>query len=140
MQKKNQLVIYGFILVVISIALSGCTQESENNPRYINQEFGFEIIPPAGWIINENTQDPVKFFCPDQNVYQINLAIKEPITTNDTLISVSEKLIEYYSQTYFKNFSLISSNQKIINGLNAYELVYSQGQEPNMLQHKQVFF
>jgi hypothetical protein len=140
MQKKTNLVIYGFILFLAAMALSGCTQVSENNLRYINQKYGFEIIPPAGWITNENTQDPVKFFCPDQNDYQINLAIKEPITTNETLLNVSEQLIEHYSQTYFKNFLLISSNQRTINGLNTYELVYSEGQEPNMLQHKQVLF
>jgi len=49
-------------------------------------------------------------------------------------------LIDYYSHTSFKNFLLISSEPKTINGINAYEMVYSEGQEPYMLQHKQVLF
>jgi hypothetical protein len=45
-------------------------------------------------------------------------------------------MIESYTHTYFKNFSLISSELKIDNSLNAHEMVYSEGQEPYMLQHK----
>jgi len=140
MGKKTYLLIYGFIFLFIALVFCGCTQENQDNSHYINQMYGFDIIPPAGWIINENTLDPVKFFCPDQNVYQINLAVKEPITSNDTVTNIGEQLIQSYSERLFKNFSLISKSQRIINGLDAYELVYSQGMEPNMLQHKQVLF
>lgn len=140
MQKKTYLMTYGFILIILAVVFCGCTQEDQDNTRYINMMYGFDIIPPVGWIINENTVDPVKFFCPDQNVYQINLAIKAPITSNDTLTNIGEQLIQSYSEKIFKNFSLISNSQRVINGLDAYELVYSQGMQPNMLQHKQVLF
>ncbi len=137
MQKKKHV---GLIFVLFVIIFSGCTQENEDDSRYINQNYGFEIIPPVDWIINENTIDLVKFFCPDENVYQINLAVKEPIMSNETLGSLSQQLIELYSESFFKNFTLISNNQRTINGLSAYELVYSEGQQPYMLQHKQVLF
>lgn len=140
MQKKKQLQLSGSLLLVLAIALSGCTQENEKNPYYVNQEYGFEIIPPAGWTINENTTDPVKFFCPDKNEYQINVAVKAPVTINESLDKVGEQLIEYYSQTYFKNFVLISSDQRTINNISAFEIVYSQGLEPNLIQQKQVLF
>jgi hypothetical protein len=141
MQKKKQLKIFGLILVLVAIALSGCTQEdNKNNLSYVNQEFGFGLNPPAGWNQSENTLDLVKFFCPDQNDYPVNLGIKTPILSNETLNSVVEQLIEYYSNTSFKNFSLLSSDPKTINGINAFEMVYSEGQEPYMLQHKQVLF
>jgi hypothetical protein len=139
MQKKKQITIFGFILVLIAITLSGCTQEDKQPTLgYINQEYGFGLNPPAGWTINENTQDIVKFFCPDQNDYQINLAIKKPVISNETLNDVVEQLIEYYSHSFFKNFTQISSKPITVNGLNAYEIVYSEGQEPYLLQHKQV--
>jgi hypothetical protein len=140
MKKKQHLVISGLIFVLLILILSGCTEVNQDDSFYINQMYEFEIIPPTGWTINENTTDPVKFFCPDQNDYPINLAVREPITSNETVSSLGELLIERYSESFFKNFTLISSSQTTINGLNAYELVYSEGQEPNMLQHKQVLF
>jgi hypothetical protein len=120
--------------------LCGCTQENENNSYYINQQYGFQIIPPTNWTVSENTLDTVKFFCPDQNDYQINLAIKPPITSNETVEVLGNQLIERYSESLFKNFTLFSKTQKTINGLNAYEIVFSEGQLPYMLEHKQVLF
>jgi hypothetical protein len=141
MKKKKQLKIFGFTLALVMIALSGCTQEdNKNNLSYVNQEFGFGLNPPLGWTQTENTQDLAKFICPDQNDYPVNLGIKTPIESNGTLNNVVEQLIEYYSNVSFKNFLLLSSEPRTINGLNAYEMVYSEGQEPYMLQHKQVLF
>jgi hypothetical protein len=141
MKKIKQFILFGCMLILIATVLSGCTQENNHqNLSYINQEYGFELIPPEGWTVNENTQDPVKFFCPDQNDYQVNLAIKKPILSNETLNTAVEQLIGYYTESYFKNFSLISSKPMTINDLDAYEIVFSEGREPYLLQHKQVFF
>jgi hypothetical protein len=140
MYKKKQVMLDGFLILILAIALSGCTQENGKNPYYMNQEYGFEIIPPVGWTVNENTTDPVKFFCPDKNEYQINVAVKAPISINESLDQAGEQLIEFYSQTYFKNFVLISSSQRTINNISAFEIVFSQGLEPNLIQQKQVLF
>jgi hypothetical protein len=140
MKKKKNVMTSGLTVILLVLILGGCTQDNIDDSRYINQNYGFTIIPPKDWIVNENTIDPVKFFCPDQNEYQINVAVKEPITSNETVGTLGEQLIERYSTSYFKNFTLIFSNQTTINGLNAFDLVYSEGQEPNMLQHKQVLF
>jgi len=140
MGKKKCLRIFGFLIILLTIILGGCAQNNQNDSYYTNQVYQFKIIPPIGWITNENTVDPVKFFCPDQNDYQINLAVNKPITSNETLSTVVDQLIERYSTTFFENFTLISRNHTTINGLDAYELVFSEGREPNMLQHKQVLF
>jgi hypothetical protein len=140
MTTKNRSMALGILTILAVLTLGGCTEDNQNNPRYINTNYGFEIMPPTGWTTNENTLDPVKFFCPDKNDYQINLAVKAPLTSNETLSTLVDQLIEKYSTTFFKNFTLISSNHTTINGLDAYELVYSEGQLPYMLQHKQVFF
>lgn len=141
MKRKKESTVTSILLVIMFLLLSGCT---ENTPQpalaYVNEEYGFGLNPPEGWTTNLNTTDPVKFFCPDQNDYQVHIAVKKPVLLNDTLKDAADQLIDFYTQTFFENFALISSQSKQINGLNAYELVYSEGRQPNLLQHKQMLF
>ncbi len=129
------------LLPLFAVALSGCMDEG-NKPNlvYVNEEYGFGLNPPEGWIVNEQTYDPVKFFCPDQNDYQVHIVINRPVTLNLTLEDIADDLLGRYEESYFKNFSLISRTPKTINNMNAYELVYTEGKEPNMLQHKQILY
>jgi hypothetical protein len=137
MQRNNRSQLVGFILVLIVIVVSGCTQEnSQPSFGYVNEEYGFGLNPPQNWTINENSQDLVKFMCPDHHDYQINFGIKAPVVMNGTLSNVTDQLITYYNN-HFKNFVLISRELTTINGVDASEIVLSEGLEPNMLQHKQ---
>lgn len=108
--------------------------------EYVNEEYEFEINTPDGWIVNEQTYDPVKFFCPDQNDYQVHIVINRPVNLNQTLEEIADELLERYEKSYFKNFTLISWVPTTVNNMNIYELVYTQGREPNMLQHKQILY
>ena len=141
MKRKKESTIASILLVIMFLFLSGCTENEPQPPlTYVNEDYGFGLNPPEGWTINLNTSDPVKFFCPDQNDYQVHIAVKKPVLSNDTLEDAVNQLIEFYTETFFENFALISSQSKQINGLNAYELVYSEGRQPNLLQHKQMLF
>lgn len=141
MHRKNQFRASFILLVLFSIALSGCIDEgNQHNLEYVNEEYGFGINPPDGWSINDQTYDPVKFFCPDQNDYQVHIVINRPVNLNQTLEEIADELLERYEESYFKNFTLISRVPKTINNMNVYELVYMQGREPNMLQHKQILY
>lgn len=141
MQTKYLISASFMLLVLCSITLSGCLEgDNQSNLRYINKEYGFGLNPPEGWIINEQTYDPVKFFCPDQNEYQVHIVINRPAQLNQTLEEIADELLIRYEQSYFTNFTLISRTPKTINTLNAYELVYTQGIQPYVLQHKQILY
>lgn len=141
MHGKNTFKTSFILLMLFTVAISGCMDEG-NKPTlgYVNEEYGFGLNPPEGWIVNEQTYDPVKFFCPDQNDYQVHIVINRPVNLNQTLEEIANELLERYEESYFKNFSLISRTPRTINNMSAYELVYTEGKEPNMLQHKQILY
>lgn len=66
--------------------------------------------------------------------------INRPVNLNQTLEEIADELLERYEKSYFKNFTLISWVPTTVNNMNIYELVYTQGREPNMLQHKQILY
>lgn len=121
---KKQLIIVGITLLLLVVGLSGCIQD-ESSDYYINTEFGFSINPPDGWTLVE-TEDKIEFYGIENeygtggNYMDISLITHEP---GDTLNETLNKAIENASKE-IANFTLHSQQEKTVNELNAYEIIW----------------
>ena len=143
---KKNFIIIGMTLVLITIGISGCLEDKSSTTnalsglKYSNTQYGFGLNPPEGWTIDENDQfGPVRFYGPIIDDTTVNIGISEPsyLATGESLNSVVITLVEYYS-SYFTNFSEISNNSRIVNGMNAHDLVYTFTQGVYELKQMQV--
>ena len=125
---KKQLIIVGITLVLIVVGLSGCTQEDAlSGLGYVNREYGIGINPPDGWTVDENiTQYLVNFYGPTIDEFQIYLSISKAYTLepDETLSSLFDDMLGTYSVAW-PNFSAISTGARMVNSMDAYELVYT---------------
>ena len=125
---KKQLVIIGITLVLLVVGLSGC---NEKYPSYDHplSEMGYRYEPPGGWTWSE-LDDGIVFYGPTVNGFQVFLAItdKYELDEGKTLNSSIDSVLEQYG-TSFTNFTLISRNSRIVNGMNAQEIIFTYSNE-----------
>jgi hypothetical protein len=135
------------MLVLTTIGLSGCSEDkaSTNNPLsgldYQNSQHGFGLNYPDGWTVDENDQfGPVRFIGPIIDSMTVNYGVSDPATmeAGESLESLVIYLVEFYP-TYFTNFVEISNNSRTINGMNAYDLIYTATQGEFDIKQMQVF-
>jgi len=139
MKKK---IAVGIIVMLIVIGLSGCTQDTRlDHLGYANYQYGFGLNPPEGWTIDESGQndDVVGFNGPTMEGDFAVLYISKPydLIYGVTLFDVAEETIEYCN-TNLSNFTLISKNNRTINGMNSYEIVYTMNISFLPIKAKQV--
>lgn len=142
---NKSFLIIGVAVLLISVGLCGCfgtTQDDRlSGLGYSNTYYGIGINPPAGWSVLEN--DPygaiVRFYEPVEEGMNINLGVNGPgaLYTGQTLNSAVEEIIETYTDL-FNNFTLLLSNSRTVNGMNAHEIIYTLTQDDIQLKHKMV--
>jgi len=121
MKKKILILIF---FVSFFIFLAGCTSEDPlNGLEYINDDYGFGLNPPDGWVMNESTKENfiVRFNTSDEVALII---IISEYGTGDTLESHAEWEIEIFEDDS-DDFTLISKKSRTINNMDAYEIVYT---------------
>jgi hypothetical protein len=128
MGMKNKIIVLGLTLVLVAIGLSGCTQEDPlKGLGYINKQYGFGFNPPEGWAVNESGMmgSLAVFIGPIVDPFSVNIVITtSDLASGETLASTIQAVIENYT-IYYPNFLLGSESGRTINGLNAYEIVYT---------------
>ena len=121
---KKQLLIVGITLVLIAVGLSVCTQE-ESSDLYINTDLGFSINPPDGWTLVE-TGDAVEFYgYEDEDGYVTVMYI---VPTTQELGYRSEESMKEANEDVSEGlygFTIISQQERTVDGQNAYEFVMS---------------
>ena len=127
---KKQLLIIGITLVLLAIGLSGCTDTQDDmlsGLGYVNEEYGFGLNPPEGWAVQDLSNDYsvfVYFLGPTEDDFQVNMFISNStLDIGETLSGITEEFIETFSGD--PNFTLILNNERIVNGMNAYEIKYT---------------
>jgi len=136
---KKQLVIIGIMVLLTIIGLSGCTETSDdifNVLRYVNEDYGFGLNPPEGWTIEETgggLGTTVIFLGPTEDNFSINMVISaDTLDIGETLNSKVDEVTDMYASN--ENFSLLINDETTINGMNAYEIVYTM----NILKQKMI--
>jgi hypothetical protein len=132
-KSKLKIAILVIIFVIIGIVISASYSMLNNQNEldklkglgYTNTNFRFGLNPPAGWSINETTTGAFGVYFVNHNT-TASLAVYAPysLSGGETLQSYAMNDVESF-RTNINDFSLISSVSKTINGLNAYEIVYT---------------
>lgn len=122
--------IYGLVVVSIGVFLiignwgPGMGQEDAlNNLDYINSEYGFGLNSPNGWALGEaSTGGIVRYETHSEEEYLISFDVTvAPCLPEQSLELFGGELLQLFEAN--PNCSIISNNNRIINGRNAYEMV-----------------
>jgi len=129
------IVVCVFLLIV---GLSGCTQ-IEIDREYINTEYGFALNPPEGWNVAENvTEEVVACFSPPlrddicfniSKPYRLDIGLALSVFADD----IEEQYIEILD-----NFTVVYRDWRDIEGLTAYEIVYTYDEDDTSIKAIQV--
>jgi hypothetical protein len=132
---KVVLIVSVFLLI---LGLSGCTQ-IEIDREYINIEYGFALDPPEGWSTAENvTEEVVACYSPPLR-NDICLNISKPLRLDIGLaLSVFADDIEEQYPEIVNNFTVVYRDWRNIEGLTAYEIVYTYNEDDISMKAKQV--
>lgn len=100
----------------------GDTSEFKNSTCIFN--------PPEGWIKSQENENSVKFIGPTEDGFVVQLQVwfgTVNITGNlgDFFIKIVNESMEKIEHISFTNCSIISSKNRTVNGMNAYEIVIS---------------
>jgi len=140
------------IIAVVLLFMGGNTDEVDtvgtvgqddelSNLGWTNTEYGIGLNPPSGWTVVENDAFGaiVRFNGPEVDGFTANVGINGPsaLEEGDTLSSQIDAVLELYPGL-FTDFSLIARNERTINGLSGYEIVYTFSQGTSDIKQKQV--
>lgn len=139
MKKK---IVVGITLFLLVIGLSGCTQQEDplNGLGYVNNQHGFGMNPPEGWTTDTSGAMGliVVFYAPINDDIRENInVLVDTLPSGFTLSSYADSAKNQLIN-YLTNGTLISSNNRTANGMNAYEYVYTYTQGIYALEGKQV--
>ena len=131
---KKHLIVIGTAVLLLVVGLSGCitndnTTNDDINLDYENIEYGIGFNPPENWtIFSSPDTDYTSIITYDYNQEAI-LAISKPtgIEEGKSFYEAMDSEMDGYHILLY-NFSLIYSNEIIINGMNAYEIVFTYEQ------------
>jgi len=109
-------VVLGFVFG--SVASTVLAQQT-----YRNEEYGFSIEPPSGWIVDESglTEPVVVLFIPGEEISaNINIIVEiAPGVTLDEYVSISKQNFP----SLLTNYQIVSEKSRVIGGQDAYEIV-----------------
>lgn len=126
-----------FVAVLLLAWLSGCTQTVPSR-TYTNSQYGVALNPPEEWGIHENISGVVVSFSP-LGRFNVSLNISSPVTLDEglALSTFADRLEESFTLVQ-QNFTLVYRDWRKIDGLNAYEIIYSYRENGSSMEALQV--
>jgi len=106
---------------------------------YTNKEYNFSIDPPSGWDVDDLvTLTVVAFYGPTEEEFRVNFNIQvESLSTTMTIEQYASEAKERL-RLFFDNYELISERARVINEVDAYEIVSTFTEEAIDYKMKQV--
>ena len=146
--KRNKKIIYILaVVIVVVILIIAATmifyQPSTplSNLGYINNEKGFGLNPPAGWTTDTSGLfgSTVIFYGPtDASNFRANMNIVLDKLSSGITLSFYADSAKNLLNNYLTNPTFILSTTRTVNGMNAYEYVYTYTQGIYNIKAKQV--
>jgi hypothetical protein len=147
MEKKTKIILVVFFVVILVVScamlfvfLQGTKSDPLNNLKYVNREFEFGFNPPDGWNLGLETGGGVYFnyTTNEDNSEPLWLIVwaSTPVGYKETLNSYVNQTLELLANSTLENFSLISNNERTVNGMNAYEFVSTYNYYDNQTKIK----
>lgn len=110
-------------LIATLITLLFCVSVSSVQ-AYTNEEYGFSIEPPSGWTADEKlaeeTDSVIAFMGPEEAAL-IAIAVEPTDYTLEQFVSELKEVLP----TEYENYKLVSEGERVINKVDAYELVFT---------------
>ena len=112
-------------LAVVSVVFLLCVSAAPAWAYTSNNNF-FSIVEPSGWTVSESSSGTivVTFYEPtttSNNSFALIEVDVDTLTESITFEEISETLQEQYQAT-FEIFNVISQNEVVVNGVDAYEI------------------
>jgi hypothetical protein len=104
---------------------------------YTNEKHGFLIDPPSGWTVDDTNPKAVVIFqgpLEEGFIVNVNIQVESTTMTLEQYVSAGKKLLP----NALSNYTLESERNRVINQLDAYELVYTFTQAGFDVKIKQV--
>ena len=127
--------------MLLVVGLSGCTdtqEDASNDLGYINDTYGYGFNPPEGWTESSSGTDILKtFYAPNEsNTVRMSIA-PQPGGPAITLSSYVDSMAETIETDI--NYSLLSRNERTVNDLTFYEIVFSYTEDGDDIQEKYIY-
>lgn len=116
------------------------TVEEVPEGTYVNSKYGISIVPPEGWVTDESQplKRVVAFLGPTEDDFAVNMVIL--IRKLPYEISLEEFIKEGKKDLVnFQDFNMVSERDRIIDGIEAHEWVFTFKMDTFNLKEKQVF-
>lgn len=134
---KRVLLFLGVVLLGFAL-IPGCTQQTDTR-TYTNDEYGFSLDPPTGWLqIEDQPQTIVVGFTP-VNSSDVSLRVDAPFILSEgrALSTFADQVEENLSENAV-NYTILSRDWRSLPSLQAYEITYVYDLEGAMMYVKQV--
>jgi len=107
---------------------------------YTNKEYNFSIDPPSGWDVDDTvTLTVVAFYGPTEEGFRVSFNIQvESLSTNMTIEQYA-RAAKGLLQLSLDNYELISERARVINEVDAYEIISTFTEEAIDYKMKQVY-
>jgi len=127
------------VLIVALFVLIVCVS-ADSVQAYTSSKHNFSVDPPSGWAVDDTiTFAVVVFYGPIEEGFQVNVNIQiESLPTSMTVKQYADAAKEIL-QTALSNFTLVSEGSRVINNVDAYELVFTFRQAAINVKEKQVY-
>ena len=116
-----------FLALLLTLILVGCNGPIPNIPLsegpYVNENYGYTITPPNGWILAEAAQGAAVTFVSTDGMPQIILAV---VDTDIALLDVVEEEKERLADANIMVGAILGQESPLqINTLSAYSMEYT---------------
>jgi len=113
---KKGLITTLVVLLLVCVAISSVQ-------AYTNKKYNFSVDPPSGWTVDDTTTGAAVFFYgPTESGFRININIQVESLTTDMTVEQYASAAKDQLQN-LANYQLVSERTRVINGVDAYELV-----------------
>ncbi len=131
------------LVVLIIVTLIGCTSIKEDlidHFEYSNKDCGFGLNPPEGWNVTELPKyGSFVFMGPERPIAMTVVDLTAiDFVENLTLDNVVNQTIKI-GVNNLSNFSIIFKGTRIVNGMKAFEIVYTFSGIEYEYKQKQIF-
>jgi hypothetical protein len=126
------------VLLVVFVLIAGCAEQVSKR-SYTNTVYGFSLNPPAGWHSVENESSDIAVRFTPSNYSNVSLRITPPFSLSEgrALSTFADQVEEDLSESGM-NYTIVYREWGVMEGAQAYEIVYSYEQNGTVQRIKQV--
>lgn len=123
-------------LIVLALVISFVLIQTSEVQAYKNGRYGFSIDPPSAWTVDDTiSYAAVVFYGPTENGFRTNMNVQ----VESTGLSLEGYIAAGRQQLQIlPGYNLISEGSRQVNGINAYEFVFTIVSSGITVQEKEV--